>query len=107
MWQNKFFLPFRQRERDVDGIPMSTSATQSEGIIIPIGRVESNSKSSSNNISSNHPVVREIPIRIVPAMGSHSQVPEPNYIASSASSSVEGIAVNNRNDKYAFRSFDE
>ncbi|VDO57726.1 unnamed protein product [Onchocerca flexuosa] len=67
MQQKKCLFRFRCREHDPINIPVSTPAVQSEGIIVPVTRLESNSNSNNSNISFNRPVIREIPIKIVPA----------------------------------------
>ncbi|VDM08063.1 unnamed protein product [Wuchereria bancrofti] len=97
------YSPLRQvyrnslrREREAIGIPVSTPSVQSEGTIIPITRLESNNSSSNNSF--NRPVIREIPIRIVPATNSHSQTPRPSCTASSASLAVGRFPVDDTDD---------
>lgn len=84
---------------------MSTPTIQNEGIIVPITRLESNS--SSSNISFNRPVVREVPIQIVPATGSHSQAPLPNCPTLSAPLTVGRFPVNDTDEVYVLCFFDE
>uniref|UniRef100_A0A1I7VUA1 ubiquitinyl hydrolase 1 n=1 Tax=Loa loa TaxID=7209 RepID=A0A1I7VUA1_LOALO len=105
------YSPLRQvyrnslhRECEVVSVPVSPSTTQSEGIIVPITRLDSNS--SSSNISSNHSVIREVPIKIVPATGSHSQAPRPSCPPSSASS-VGRFPVNDTDEVYTSLDIDQ
>ncbi|KAL4003220.1 CAP-Gly domain family protein [Acanthocheilonema viteae] len=97
------YLSLRRREREAHSVPVSTSAFQNDGIIVPITRLNSNN--SSSNISFNRPVVREVPIQIVPATSSHSQVLRSNCPASSASSTVGRFPVNDTDE--AFMNLDD
>lgn len=92
-----FSTYFRRRECESISIPISTPVTRNEGIIVPITRIDggsTGSNSSSSNTALNRPIVRNVPIQIVPAISSqvqahtHAQAQWPNFPPPTAPSTL-------------------
>ncbi|VDM92900.1 unnamed protein product, partial [Onchocerca ochengi] len=89
----------RYREYEPINIPVAAPAIQNEGIIVPITRFESNSNTNNSNPSLNRPVIREIPIKIVPATTEgRNQTMRLSCPTSSSSSVVGKFPVNDMDE---------